>query len=145
MIHLKEISGRYSVNTWSCYIIWLASYWIGAIIIVVIFLDDWILCNIGSKYEIVLPVPVGAVTIILRFYIKDGITWVWTHVGLRKPSSYNPFTNYVFMLYFLSQIFNYFIILVKLLRAGGQSKPCIFIWLFFKNYKFWLALFVLNF
>lgn len=38
------------------------------------FLEGDKFCKRGSKYANVLPVPVGAVTIMFLFYIKDGIT-----------------------------------------------------------------------
>ena len=54
------------------------------------FFDGLRLFKIGRRYDKVFPVPVGAVTIILRFYSMQGITWVWTGVGLWNPRFYRP-------------------------------------------------------
>ncbi len=86
---------------WS--IIWLANSCIGAIIMAVNFLFTDKFCNIGNKYANVLPVPVGAVTIIFRFSNKHGITWVCTAVGLWNPNPSKPSISYCFNLYFLHQ------------------------------------------
>lgn len=87
--------------------------------IAVSFFDGDRFCIIGNKYDKVLPVPVGAVTIMFRFYNKQGITCVWTAVGLWNPSPSSPSINGFFILYFLSYQKKYFIILVKLLKALG--------------------------
>jgi len=54
------------------------------------FFDGVVLCRIGSSYERVFPVPVGAVTIMLRFYIMQGMTCICTGVGWWKPKFYRP-------------------------------------------------------
>lgn len=82
--------------------IWLTSYWIGAMIIAVNFLDGERFCIIGNKYDKVLPVPVGAVTIMFRCYNRQGITWVCTAVGLWNPNPYNPSISGLLIWYFLS-------------------------------------------
>jgi hypothetical protein len=35
-------------------------------------------------------VPVGAVTIMFRYYNMQGMTWVWTAVGLWNPNPSSP-------------------------------------------------------
>lgn len=65
------------------------------------FFDGDRFCKIGSKYESVLPVPVGAVTMMLRFYNRQGMTCVCTGVGLWKPKPSRPSMRDFLILYFL--------------------------------------------
>lgn len=69
--------------------------------IAVSFLEGEIFCKMGNKYDKVFPVPVGAVTMIFLFSRIQGMTWVWTGVGLWKPKAYSPLISYSLILYFL--------------------------------------------
>lgn len=95
VMHLNDISvsgedDNWEFNTESCPMIWLTSYWIGAMMIAVSFFDGDRFCITGNKYDKVFPVPVGAVTIMFRYYNRHGMTWVWTAVGLWNPNPSSP-------------------------------------------------------
>ena len=73
--------------------IWVASYCKGTMITAVIFLVGSMLFKIGSKNEMVLPVPVGAVTIRFLFYKRQGKTCICTAVGLSNPNYPRPWIS----------------------------------------------------